>query len=443
MLRCSLIVSCCVSWCVSCRASTCPTPWTIYKVVEEASYTNFGLNEEKCGLFRFTYRRHQCANTNSGVKMAFTTTRKIHPEEHVSDRYRYQCKLNGLPPCDQQCDKINLTLKMYSRISKNAHSQWSSWHVLGASSFLLKNCDKLYWTNWVETTKCSLVSPNKTYSRSCVDCDGYLIDNEKCVGNFVKQETCRAILSTRTKLRRCDTDGCGFISERKRKRKCLYENGNEADISLCSTETTVIKQLGNANVTNSQSSSEKNSKTFDIGIFVFVLMVGIFLIILFLRFFICRLLSVKSNKHQRSTHPTRPNIEHHTYNQIEYSELYVRMRSIIQGNSNGQQINESAFREPVDSARQGGHSNAELMALLNGYEIPMNLLNNTDGEEEESATLYLSTQQEDPCLYAQEDQNIRNSYENDNIADAPNQPEVQDADANAGYMDMMSLMPQN
>ena len=74
------------------------------------------------------------------------------------------------------------------------------------------------------------------------------------------------------------------------------------------------------------------------------------------------------------------------------------MRSTKQGNSNWQQVTELAFLEEVNSAHQGGHSNTELMTLLNGYEILMNFLNQTDREAEESATPYLSSQQADPCL---------------------------------------------
>ena len=63
----------------------------------------------------------------------------------------------------------------------------SAWSLLGNVTYLHKNCDKLYWTNWIETASCSLLR-HWDYTRNCEDCDGNEVDEKHCDGNSTIQK---------------------------------------------------------------------------------------------------------------------------------------------------------------------------------------------------------------------------------------------------------------
>ena len=124
---------------------------------------------------------------------------------------------------------------------------WSDWSssISGNYFFAVKNCDKLYWTNWIETTSCA-TSDVIIRRRTCMDCDGDALEQNYCdaTGHAVDENDCNHYWGNWTKWP-CVTNGCNTVGERLRTRQCLYDEGREVtDVRLCSisNESAVMKE---------------------------------------------------------------------------------------------------------------------------------------------------------------------------------------------------------
>ena len=127
------------------------------------------------------------------------------------------------------------------------YTGWSAWllPINEDQYFVVKNCDKLYWTNWIETTNCAS-SSHITLQRSCADCDGDVLKQKYCdaTGLSVLKKNCSHYWGDWTEGT-CVTVGCNTVGDRVSTRLCLYADGLEAaDVMLCSNgnESGIIKE---------------------------------------------------------------------------------------------------------------------------------------------------------------------------------------------------------
>jgi len=124
----------------------------------------------------------------------------------------------------------------------NRWSEWSTdYEYLGTFYYLNKNCSRLYWTSWIESSGCA-ISSQSNYIRSCVDCDRGEVDQKFCEGPLAKQEDCNHFWSNWVD-ELCVIVGCNVTGEQIRRRQCLYGDGNEtADHRLCSNQSALLKE---------------------------------------------------------------------------------------------------------------------------------------------------------------------------------------------------------
>ena len=215
-------------------AIICPSSWTEYKTVKEGSYRQSWLRKNEVIVNRLV--RYQCSEENV-VQFNTTWNVTINTTENFVNLYLelFDISKTCLNP---DCNNIVLDIRMhYYTRSKNNRGNWNRWKYLatGENSYLRKNCDKLYWTNWITTTSCA-TSLRIMRRRSCVDCDGDALEQKLCdaTGHAVEEADCIHFWGSWTEGP-CVTTGCNSVGERVRSRECLHDEGLVAiDAMLCS-----------------------------------------------------------------------------------------------------------------------------------------------------------------------------------------------------------------
>ena len=227
----------------------CPNSWTVYKVVDEKSWTltSSSRNSGKCGIQRTT--RYKCSNDYA---IEFSTERKLFHKRYnwkLADMKCFIYEFN-LKSCKDNCKSKNVNVerrhqtkggRTYLNDSFSDYIEgWTQWTFFDNVPLLLKNCDKLYWTSWVEKTTCTL-SLQKLYSRSCVDCDNHRVHYNYCDADHTKQENCNHFWSEWTEGP-CVLTACNSRGELTKNRQCLFGDNKEASDHLCSNSLTVLKE---------------------------------------------------------------------------------------------------------------------------------------------------------------------------------------------------------
>ena len=167
----------------------CPKyKWPEYETVVQGPWSLIIESDNEAPVVNFTIRRdtqYRCSDDN---KVEFHTKRNGNTSaaQWVRNEYEFLWRFSGR--CEQECNSQNVTLHVAYR-NKRINSMWS---LFGNVTYSYKNCDKLYWTNWIEITNCSL-SRHRDYVRYCEDCDGYEVDEKHCDGNSTMQEDCQPI----------------------------------------------------------------------------------------------------------------------------------------------------------------------------------------------------------------------------------------------------------
>ena len=92
--------------------------------------------------------------------------------------------------CSQECDTkwVNITV-IRSWYSVDIAEEERELQI----PVLEKNCNKLYWSSWVEATDCSALQL-ANHTRTCIDCDGDKIEpalKPLCNGTKMKIDFCR------------------------------------------------------------------------------------------------------------------------------------------------------------------------------------------------------------------------------------------------------------
>ena len=185
---------------------------------------------------------------------------------------------------------LDIRLRYYTR-SKNNSGNRNRWKYLatGENSYLRKNCEKLYWTNWIKTTNCA-TSLRIMSRRSCVDCDGDALEQKICdaTGRAVEEADCNNFWGNWTEGL-CVTTSCTTVGELVRTRLCLYDEGLEAiNVMLCSNgnqSAIMSEECINATIPaeclpqTSSGTGDSNNMGFYIGIRVAVALIVVLCIL--------------------------------------------------------------------------------------------------------------------------------------------------------------------
>ena len=227
-------------------AFDCPTStWVQYKHVEDdaTGMYNIGLEQLQLSFTLDRTIRYQCSFDNV-LQFHTSWSAVIHVNEGYKEIQRFKSKI--VKTCNAQpCDgNIGLKIKVYGKFRYN-RKNWSEWRLVSEYSRLMKDCNQLYWTNWIETTNCE-TSPNITSKRSCLDCDGDALEQKYCdaTGHAVTEKNCDHYWGNWT-IGTCVKTSCNRVGERVRTRPCLYCGGLKAtNVSLCSkvNESAIMRE---------------------------------------------------------------------------------------------------------------------------------------------------------------------------------------------------------
>ena len=207
------------------------------------------------------YTRYWCSDYN---KVKFYTVRRnrtTSTAQWVFNKYEFRWRFSEV--CKHKCISQNVSLRMTYK-NKRINSRWN---LLGEVTYLYKNCDKLYWTNWIETTNCSL-SRHRDNVRYCEDCDGDEVDEKHCSGISTVQEDCLPIWSEWIEEGPCVVTGCNpTTGERGKRRQCLYGDGSATmNHELCSNDLTMVKEQCTNNILPMECSTNTTSLYIGIGV---------------------------------------------------------------------------------------------------------------------------------------------------------------------------------
>ena len=282
----------------------CSSSWNKYKSVKAGSF-RYSSEIETEFTFNRTIR-YRCSNDSIiQFKTNWTTKKEIHQNVQnfklISVGIQNSCQ-------GENCKNIRLNVSVQFRtrfwISNWRYIGWSAWSlpINGNHFFVVKNCDKLYWTNWIETTSCAS-SSHVTLRRSCADCDGDALEQKYCdaTGLSVLKKNCSHYWGDWTEGT-CVTTGCNTVGERVSTRQCLHADGREAiDVILCSNgnESANIKEECTNNTISDECLPPFSSGTDNAENTSFY--VGIGVAVSFIVFF-CILLVIVRYCHHKSLH---------------------------------------------------------------------------------------------------------------------------------------------
>ena len=72
----------------------------------------------------------------------------------------YQFKSRSSTICVKKCHSLTINEALFywyrHRSAKSSRSFWSEWLPLDVLTYEEKNCDKLYWSTWTQTSNCTL-----------------------------------------------------------------------------------------------------------------------------------------------------------------------------------------------------------------------------------------------------------------------------------------------
>ena len=243
----------------------CPKQsWTPLKnVTEEGSWsfsipTNYSMSKTMVQVKMYKFIRYRCSNeeklelsASQGFRYSREDRGKIEQKLNFTTSVE-TCKLGcnataNIGFCNLECiSDVEVPLTVEVRHSRSmiggCNKACRHWEDNGQFTYLYKNCNKLYWSSWTETSNCTS-SAQTTFKRSCVDCDGDGVQPKYCKGNFTKQTQCQPIWGPWGEAGQCAVIFCNSTGERVRSRLCLHGNGSESpDPQLCSNQSAIVKE---------------------------------------------------------------------------------------------------------------------------------------------------------------------------------------------------------
>ena len=309
-------------------ASNCSSSWTEYKTVPEASFRYSSENENEFIVNRTI--RYQCSN-NSIIQYKTNWTTKEKYDENIQN-FRLSSVDIQTSCLENNCENIMLQvsvdfqtrLRLPCLVFCPIWSDWSS-SVSGNYFFAVKNCDKLYWTSWIETTSCA-TSAVTIRRRACMDCDGDALEQKYCdaTGHGVDENDCNHYWGDWTEGP-CVTTGCNTVGERVRIRQCLYDEGREVtDVRLCffSNESAIMQEKCINNTIPIECLSQTSSETgnADINSLYFGIGVAVALIVI-----LCILLVIVRYYRLKSTHFLPNDITNQNPTSYEFANATVKI----------------------------------------------------------------------------------------------------------------------
>ena len=297
---------------------TCPTTtWTLYKNIEDDATGLYKIEYSDYEV-KFTLNRTIIYLCFSNYTVQFKTNWSVNAtrtdDYYNNYYYNYQRFVGRVTDnCNKQPargDHIRLKMKIKEETRYLTWYSWENKKLVSEFSYLKKNCDKLYWTNWIETSTCE-ASSLIIRKRTCMDCDGDALEQIYCdaSGDAVDENDCNHYWGSWIE-EPCVTTGCNTVGERVRARQCLYDNGREAIIvRLCSdgNESAVMKQkcINNSFSNDCEpQASPGTSKSNNVGLYVGIGMAVALIVIL------CILLVIVRYRRQKSTHFPQIDIAH-------------------------------------------------------------------------------------------------------------------------------------
>ena len=299
----------------------CPqSSWVDYKKVEEGSWS-FAVSSSTYHVDLSLTRdsSYKCNSNSISFESELWQLFNSSPS-NKSDYYNFVLFSERNWHCSMECDMklVNFIVK-YQERSENILGSWTAWSVwkcLEEFFFLNKNCEKLYWTNWVETSNCEN-SVQTTFTRNCTDCYNDTINQQYCNGNATMQVTCQPMWSEWGEAGNCISLLCNTTGEQIRTRKCLYGDGSEAsNVQLCSegspnmTESCVTSTVDCEVNTNTDSVGNNLALYVSVGVSCFVVIV---IFVMSGQYLFKRLASPQKNHNQVNKNLS---IEHHVYDTI-------------------------------------------------------------------------------------------------------------------------------
>ena len=266
------------------NAIICPQYWwTEYKTVVEGPWSFVvkivGSHRQEVNFVVRRVTDYQCSNDND---VEFRTSRREQTFRPSWFRSSNIFSRSFSETCKQECDSQNITVQI-----EYYNGYYEEWYQLGDFTYVYKNCDKLHWTNWIETTNCS-ISRERNYVRNCADCDGDSVDEKYCNGNPTMQEDCQPTWGAYIEDGPCVVTGCNpNAGEQIKRRECTYGDGSKAtNPKLCSNQSTrVVEQCTNNTLPTECTADTSSATEFDntslyIGIGIALALIVIFCIVL-------------------------------------------------------------------------------------------------------------------------------------------------------------------
>ena len=237
----------------------CPRySWTEYKSVVEGPWSFVIERDSGKPTVEGTIRRYTEYRCSDGNEVEFRTSRNGTASTTRSVLNEYKFLRSFSESCEQECNSKNVILQVKYRNRRPN----SIWYLLGEVAYLYKNCDKLYWTNWIETTNCNS-SRNWDYVRHCENCDRDKVDEKYCDGNSTVQEDCQPVWGEWNEEGPCVVTGCNpTTGERVKRRKCLYGDGSETiNYELCSNNSEIVTEQCTNNTLPNNCTADTSSAT--------------------------------------------------------------------------------------------------------------------------------------------------------------------------------------
>ena len=266
----------------------CPQQlWAQYKNVREGLWSfslppsgnNVPVTNEVRRLINY-----KCPGNN--VELETTRSNTVWFSQDVNlDDYRFFTTDLNANDCTGQCDSISITvtLEFSRRLVYNGDYFWPRRTSYGSFVFAKKNCDKIYWAEWIATSNCR-TSRQIVWVRNCTDCDGDYVDPQYCNGRFSSQTQCQPVWNEWSEAGDCVSARCNSTGERLRTRKCLYGDGSEAsNVQLCSNASSNMTETCTANITSNDCASSPNKSSMDsnLGLYIGVGVAAALVVILF------------------------------------------------------------------------------------------------------------------------------------------------------------------
>ena len=303
----------------------CFSLWQTYRQVHEGPWL-FDIPGTVKGIVSFTVYRtteYRCSNTTTAL---FRTNRSIfETTQSTSENHNFQFRTSGLGFCDQDCEAKNVTVNTDHR-NYFPGAGWTSWTFLGSFLYLHKNCDRIYWSNWIETSNCKN-SSKINYKRSPKDCDGDEISNIYLAESSTKSKDCNHFWSNWVD-ESCVAIGCNSTGQRVRRRQCLYENvGESADFHLCSNQSAVMTEQCNTISNSSECEFTSSPSTPNSAVYYIIIgVVVVFLIFIIATLTLCWIRKKRLSNQNSSSDSV--SIEHHVYNQVQRSSDYINPQEL-------------------------------------------------------------------------------------------------------------------